>query len=130
MKKLSIALAACAVCWAADSAPAHACGFKAGGAIGAVRFDQLNHTSNPVNILMFADQKSDDAKTTLSPTLETVLSKVGHAVMRTESRDEFISIAKQGKFPCKEHGWHDVQVVIADLPDAELISSAGPIVLP
>jgi outer membrane protein OmpA-like peptidoglycan-associated protein len=112
------------------SQPAFACGFKAGGAIGAVRYDQLNRTSNPVNIVMFSNPGSEDAEKVLSPKLEIVLSKVGHAVKRVTTKEELSSVLEAGTWPCESHGAHDVQVVLADLPDAETIGARNYAVVP
>lgn len=108
----------------------HACGFKAGGAIGAVRYDQLNRTSNPVNIVMYANPSSEEAEKVLSPKLEIVLSKVGHAVHRVTTKEELSSVLNAGKWDCESHGKHDVQVVLADLPDAEALPSKNYAVVP
>jgi outer membrane protein OmpA-like peptidoglycan-associated protein len=102
---------------------AEGCGFKVSGALGAVRFDNVKGTPNPMAILMYRNEKSASASKVITPTLERVLAKVGHHTEIAESEAEFARYIKLGEWPCDVHKVHKVQAVIVDIDDAKTLGN-------
>jgi hypothetical protein len=73
----------------------------------AVHSDQLNRTRSPVNIVMFANPKSEPASKSLTPKLEVVLVKIGHTVVRVETREQLDRILAE----------RDIHLVLGALGD-------------
>ena len=115
-----------------DSSQAFACGFKVSGAMGAVRYSDVNATPNPSNILLFKNPDSPAASKVITDTLMRVLAKMGHFPEPVESSQAFAQIVSRGEWPCEEHGSHRAEIIVAALEDAELldIDEHGPKLIP
>lgn len=132
--KLQSVLLTCGI--GAVLAPSHAdaCGFKVSGALGAVRYDNVNRTPNPIAVLMYRSPKSAGAKKVMTPTLERVLAKVGHHTKIVNSEADFRRFVKRGEWPCEVHKTHKVHAVVVDVEDTSIVGNlngrTSPAVIP
>ena len=102
---------------------AQACSAHMTNATVKLKLDNIGPTSHPLNILLYENPESTDAKKVISPVLEQLLAKIGHHPIRVQSSEVLGRLLSAGQWTCEEHLDHPIHAVVADLETAERLTS-------